>query len=292
MIDPQPQTAGATAETKYRQLLELIRSYRRVIVALSGGLDSSFLLYACVQALGTGSTSAAIGVSDALPAVERDSARNFAFALGLPESSVILIQTREIDDPNYASNPANRCFYCKSELYDRLSELAARRHQEVICDGANASDIGDHRPGMVAARERSVRSPLLAVGLTKDEIRALSQAAGLSIWDKPQSACLASRIPYGSPVTPEKLKQIEAAEDYLKSLGFRQLRVRHHGQVARIELAVEDMMRLIVDGRREEVTRKFREIGFLFTTLDLTGFSSGSMNLMLKGNTDESGNSA
>lgn len=272
---------------KYQHLLALLRDCRRVIVALSGGLDSSFLLYAAVQANGAAATLAAIGVSDSLAESERTFAVNFARSLGLPDTGIITIATREIEDDNYAANPPNRCYFCKSELYTRLNKLAAEREHEVVCDGANASDIGDHRPGMIAARERRVRSPLLEVGLTKDEIRALARDCGLAVWDKPQSACLASRIPYGSAVTPEKLRRIDQAESFLRSLGFTQLRVRHHDQIARIELPVADMSRVINNGIREQINRRFRELGFLFVTLDVAGFQSGSMNAMLKGRSDE-----
>lgn len=272
---------------KYQHLLALLRDCRRVIVALSGGLDSSFLLYAAVQANGAAATLAAIGVSDSLAESERAFAADFARSLGLSAANIITIATREIEDDNYAANPPNRCYFCKSELYTRLNDLAAQREREVVCDGANASDLGDHRPGMIAARERRVRSPLLEAGLTKDEIRALAREFGLSVWDKPQSACLASRIPYGSAVTPEKLRQIDQAESFLRSLGFTQLRVRHHDQIARIELPVADMSRVINNGIREQINRRFREIGFLFVTLDVAGFQSGSMNAMLKGRSDE-----
>ncbi len=272
---------------KYQHLLALLRDCRRVIVALSGGLDSSFLLYAAVQANGAAATLAAIGVSDSLPESERAFAADFARSLGLPATNIITIATREIEDDNYAANPPNRCYFCKSELYTRLNDLAAEREHEVVCDGANASDLGDHRPGMIAARERRVRSPLLEAGLTKDEIRALARDCGLAVWDKPQSACLASRIPYGSAVTPEKLRQIDQAESFLRSLGFTQLRVRHHDRIARIELPVADMSRVINNGIREQINRRFHEIGFLFVTLDVAGFQSGSMNAMLKGRSDE-----
>lgn len=272
---------------KYQHLLALLRDCRRVIVALSGGLDSSFLLYAAVQANGAAPTLAAIGVSDSLAESERAFAADFARSLGLSAANIITIATREIEDDNYAANPPNRCYFCKSELYTRLNDLAAQREHEVVCDGANASDLGDHRPGMIAARERRVRSPLLEADLTKDEIRALAREFGLSVWDKPQSACLASRIPYGSAVTPEKLRQIDQAESFLRSLGFTQLRVRHHDQIARIELPVADMSRVINNGIREQINRRFHEIGFLFVTLDVAGFQSGSMNAMLKGRSDE-----
>ncbi len=278
---------SVTVQDKYQRLCALLQSYERIIVALSGGLDSSFLLHAVIASVGTVNTLAAIGVSPSLPQSELEYAMAFAHDRGLSESQIILIHTNEINNDDYAANPPNRCFFCKSELYRRLNHLAAEHRNAIVCDGANASDIGDHRPGMTAARENLVRSPLLEVDLNKDEIRLLAKESGLPVWDKPQSACLASRIPYGSPVTIEKLRQIESAESYLRSLGFRQLRVRHHDQLARIELPVEEMNRIIENGLREQITSRFRDLGFMFTTLDIAGFKSGSMNIMLKGNPNE-----
>lgn len=272
-----------TLERKYDHLKEILSSYQRVVVALSGGLDSSFLLYAAVDALGAENVVAAIGVSDSLARSEYESARSFAQSVGLPESQIMAIATEELRNPDYVSNSPKRCFYCKTELFQKLNELAERTEAAVVCDGSNASDVGDHRPGITAAREQGVKSPLMEAGLTKDDLRALAKECDLAIWDKPQSACLASRIPYGSRVTSAKLQQIEAAEAYLRSLGFRQLRVRHHDQIARIELPLEDMERVVRDGCREKIVGRLRELGFLFVTLDIAGFQSGSMNIMLKG---------
>jgi uncharacterized protein len=272
-----------TLTAKYEQLKAILSSYHRVIIAFSGGLDSSFLLFAAVEALGKENTIAAIGVSESLAHSEYELACKFAGDLGLSEDRIIKIKTRELEDPRYVQNSPDRCFFCKAELFQKLAELAERSRHEVVCDGANASDIGDHRPGMAAAKEKKVKSPLLEVGLTKEEIRQLAKSFGLAVWDKPQSACLASRIPYGSQVTRDKLKQIEQAEDFLRSLGFRQLRVRHHDAVARIELPREDMQKVLSNGTGDRIIERFREIGFFFTTIDLGGFKSGSMNVMLKG---------
>jgi len=272
-----------TLTIKCEQLKAILSSYRRVIIAFSGGLDSSFLLFAAVEALGKENTMAAIGVSESLARSEYELACKFARELGLPEDRIIKIDTRELEDPGYVQNSPDRCFFCKSELFQRLNELSERSRHEIVCDGANASDIGDHRPGMTAAKERNVKSPLLEAGLTKEEIRRLAKSFGLAIWDKPQSACLASRIPYGSQVTRDKLRQIEQAEEFLRSLGFRQLRVRHHDIVARIELPREDMQKVLSNGTGDRIVERFREIGFFFTTIDLGGFKSGSMNVMLKG---------
>ncbi len=270
-------------KTKYDTLKTILRSYERVVIAFSGGLDSSFLLYAAIETLGATNTIAAIGISESLARSEYESGRQFALGLGLPADHIMEIETAELSDPDYVQNSPNRCFFCKTELFQKLNELAEKSKLMVVCDGANASDIGDFRPGMKAAKEKKVRSPLLEAGLSKDEIRELAKGFGLSIWDKPQSACLASRIPYGSQVTREKLGQIEQAEEYLRSLGFRQLRVRHHDTVARIELPLEDLPRLLGNGIGEKIVERFREIGFLFSTVDLAGFKSGGMNVMLKG---------
>jgi pyridinium-3,5-biscarboxylic acid mononucleotide sulfurtransferase len=268
---------------KYERLKAILSDYRRVVIAFSGGLDSSFLLYAAVEALGKNNVLAAIGVSPSLARSEYEDALTFAAGLGLPPNQIMQIKTEELDDPRYTENSSERCFFCKLDLFERLNELAEKSHREVVCDGANASDIGDHRPGMVAAREKKVKSPLLEAELTKDEIRELAKQFGLRIWDKPAAACLASRIPYGSPVTREKLQQIEQAESYLRSLGFRQLRVRHHGEVARIELPAEDVTTILSNGLGDKIVERFREFGFFFTAIDLGGFKSGSMNVMLKG---------
>ncbi|MFH2054954.1 MAG: ATP-dependent sacrificial sulfur transferase LarE [bacterium] len=274
-------------QRKYEALQQSLRECRKVLVALSGGLDSSFLLYAALDTLGPENTYAAIGDSASLARAELDAAKNFCTTVGLPEQHLILATTAELDNPAYRRNAGDRCFFCKQELYGKLRQIAAELGEVVICDGANASDVGDHRPGMRAAREAEVRSPLLEAELDKDQIRELAKDRNLKVWDKPQSACLASRIPYNSEVTSEKLSQVERAEAYLRTLGFTQLRVRHHDKLARIELPAADLSRLVANGLREQVAARFRELGFLFTTLDLAGFRSGSMNVMLKGEQDE-----
>jgi uncharacterized protein len=274
-------------QTKYERLQDCLRDCEQVLIALSGGLDSSFLLHAAVDTLGLDCCYAAIGDSPSLPRKELAEAREYCQSLGLAVDQILIASTEELDNPSYRRNAGDRCFFCKQELFGKLGELAAQFAGVVVCDGANASDVGDHRPGMRAAQEAEVRSPLLEADLNKDEIRQLARAAGLEIWDKPQSACLASRIPYNSEVTAEKLQQVETAEAYLRSLGFRQLRVRHHGELARIELPAAELSKLVANGLREQVTVRFHELGFLFTTLDLAGFRSGSMNAMLKGDDDE-----
>jgi len=192
------------------------------------------------------------------------------------------VDTEEIKDESFGNNPPNRCYFCKSELYTVLRKVAAEEGFSAIVDGSNADDVGDHRPGMAAARERGVRSPLMEAGLTKEEVRALSKALGLPTWDKPAQACLSSRFPYGDRITPEKIAQVERAEASLRALGFRQLRVRHHGTIARIEIPKEEIPALFAKGLSDEVARHIKEAGFHYVALDLEGFRSGSMNEVLK----------
>jgi uncharacterized protein len=277
--------AGAQQQ-KYDRLKQILADCGKVMVALSGGLDSSFLLFAAADSLGVENVFAAIGISPSLADADYKFAEQFCTRLGLPSANILPVRTEEIDDPNYRKNDFNRCFFCKRELFGKLRPLAQSVNVEIICDGTNASDTGDFRPGSDAAKKADVRSPLLEAGLTKNEIRALARSFDLEIWDKPQSACLASRIPYNSEVTIEKLRQIEQAELFLKSLGFRELRVRHHGDLARIELPPDDMRKVIENGLGKQIIDRFREIGFLFTTIDIAGLKSGSMNIMLKGGKD------
>ncbi len=262
---------------KYRKLKKIISGFKTVIVAYSGGLDSAFLLYGCVDTLGTEAVTAVTADSESYPRSELEKARKFAESLGLKDRHRI-IKTGEIEDPNYAANPFDRCFFCKQELYSRLTDTTVFDKAEVVFDGFNADDVGDFRPGRKAAEKYAIRSPLFEAGLGKTEIRDLAKHIGLSIWDKPQSACLASRIPYGSPVTKDKLEQIELAEEFLRGLGFMQMRVRHHDKLARIELPRESIDTILSDDLREKIYAKFRELGFVWVTLDLAGFRSGSMN--------------
>lgn len=262
---------------KYRKLKKIISGFKTAIVAYSGGLDSAFLLYACVDTLGAEAVTAVTADSESYPRSELKKAREFAESLGLKERHRI-IKTGEIEDPNYAANPLDRCFFCKQELYSRLTDTTVFDNAEAVLDGFNADDAGDFRPGRKAAEKYAIRSPLFEAGLGKTEIRELARHFRLSIWDKPQSACLASRIPYGSPVTKKKLEQIEMAEEFLRGLGFRQLRVRHHDKLARIELPREDIESILTEDLREKINAKFRELGFVWVTLDLAGFRSGSMN--------------
>jgi pyridinium-3,5-biscarboxylic acid mononucleotide sulfurtransferase len=193
----------------------------------------------------------------------------------------VVVRTEELANPEYARNGANRCFFCKDELFNRLAPIAAREGVAVLVYGANVDDLGDHRPGMKAATEHGVRAPLIEAALTKAEIRELSRELGLPTWDKPSFACLSSRFQYGDRITAEKLRQVDAAEAFMKSLGFRQFRVRHHERLARLEIARDEMARLWQDGRHEAIVTRLRELGYLYVAVDLGGFQSGSANLLL-----------
>jgi pyridinium-3,5-biscarboxylic acid mononucleotide sulfurtransferase len=256
---------------KLQRLRELIRSFGSALIAYSGGVDSALVMTIAHQELGQRAL-ACIGVSPSYPAREMRDAVTLAEQLGVPYR---LIETREHLDANYAANPSNRCYFCKSELHDRLKHLAAAEGWAVVLDGNNASDIGDDRPGMAAARERGVRSPLLELGITKTDVRAIARQLNLPVWDKPAMPCLSSRVPHGVAITPQLLRQIEAAEDALIALGFAQMRVRHHGDIARIELPPDQLPRAIQ--LRQQIVQAITAAGYRHVTLDLAGFRSGSL---------------
>ena len=266
----------ADLDERRAELERIIDEMERVIVAFSAGIDSTLVLKVAHDRLGDN----ALGVTAVSPSLARAELQEAIELAKLMGARHLLLETHELDNPNYAANPINRCYYCKTELYIELIELAKREGYRYILNGANLDDVGDYRPGEQAAREFRVRSPLREAGMTKAHVRALARELGLPNWNKPAMACLSSRLPYGTRVTREALSQVERAESYLRSLGFRQLRVRHHGDLARIEVERPDLPRLIELG--PEIYTELKRIGYTYVTADLLGFRSGSLNEVLK----------
>jgi uncharacterized protein len=256
------------------ELRSILLEMRSVVVAFSGGVDSAYLAWAATEILGD-DVLCVTAESPSYPAHHRELARTVAREFDLHHE---IIFTGEIDRPEYRANPENRCFFCKTELYTQLTQLARARGFAVVADGTNADDRGDYRPGRLAARQFGVRSPLDEAGLTKAQIRELSRVAGLPVWDEPASACLSSRIPYHSEVTPAKLRQIERGEEALHALGFRVCRVRHYDTVARVELASDDLPRALEPGMHDAIIRELQAAGYESVTIDPKGYRTGSLN--------------
>jgi pyridinium-3,5-biscarboxylic acid mononucleotide sulfurtransferase len=267
-----------TRNTQREELVETLRGYGRVAVAFSGGIDSTVVAQAAYEALGDAAI-AVTAVSESLAAGELEEAQELARKIGIRHR---VIRTEEFADPNYRRNDSNRCYFCKSELYGRLSGMLDELGVEIIVSGANTDDMGDYRPGLRAASEHGVRHPLQECNLNKADVRALALAWGLPTWDKPATPCLSSRVAYGEDPTPERVQMIDQAEQWLRQRGLRVLRVRYHkGDLARIEVSPDELMRLVELDLRGELITAFRALGFKFVTLDLEGFRSGSMNSVI-----------
>lgn len=268
-------------EKKEAKLLDYIRQYKTVLVAFSGGLDSTMVLWASVKAIGAKNVYAATSDSASFASGEADDSRKFAGEIGLAPDRHIFLTTDELSNPEYTDNPTNRCYFCKSELFSKLKAIAEKHKIEITFDGSNASDVGDFRPGRDAAKELGVASPLLEAGLTKEELRDIARKYNLSFSEKPAAACLASRFPYGTKITSEKLKQIDRAELVLHRLGFEGFRVRYHNEVARLELKSEDIGRALEVDVRKNIISGIKDVGFKFVALDLEGYSTGSLNRLI-----------
>lgn len=271
----EPVSPG-TLEKKLEELERIIAPYGSALVAFSGGVDSSLALAVAARALPRGKVLAVTSNNETYLPSELGLACDFAASLGVEH---LVVNTRELDDPNYASNPKDRCYFCKSTLYSDLARIAGEKGYACVVDGANKDDEGDYRPGRQAAKELGVVSPLSLARVDKAEVRELAKYLGLSTWDKPALACLSSRFPYGQEITPEKLSQVARAEEFMRSRGYGQVRVRHHGEIARLEVGAGEMERAFAE--REEISAELKAAGFLYVTLDLDGYTSGSLNAVL-----------
>lgn len=268
-----------STDEKYARLIGIVGKLESTAVAFSAGVDSTLLLKVALDVLGPGRVVAVTGRSASLAQGEFEAARQIAAEVGAEH---VVLDTNEFDNPNYTSNPANRCYFCKTTLYTHLRRLIAERGIRTMVNGTIVDDLGDHRPGLVAAAEHDVRAPLAEAGFNKADVRELSQRLGLPTFDKPASPCLSSRVPYGEAVTPEKLRMIEAAEAVLHRLGFRECRVRHHGTLARIEVPTGQQDQLLVPSLAARVEQELRRIGYQFVCVDLGGLRSGGLNVAIR----------
>ena len=264
-------------QKRLAELEEILVPYRSALVAFSGGVDSSLALAVAARALPKHRVLAVTSNNETYLPSELDLAREFAESLGVEH---LVVNTRELDNPNYASNPTNRCYFCKSTLYSDLAQLAEEKGYACVVDGANKDDEGDYRPGRKAAKELGVVSVLSEAQMTKADVRGLAKYLGLPTWDKPALACLSSRFPYGQEITPEKLSQVARAEEFLRREDFQQVRVRHHGEIARLEVGPDELERAFA--MREKISAELLDAGFLYVTLDLAGYRAGSLNAALK----------
>lgn len=269
---------GDFVDKKLEHLKAILQEMDRVLVAYSGGVDSTFLMKIAHDTLGNNAL-AVLASSETYPSSEVEDAISLARESGFP---LVNVHTEELHNESFARNAPDRCYHCKSELIRKLQDVARERGMSVVVHGANADDVRDYRPGAKAAAELGARAPLQEVGLTKDEIRALSKRFGLPTWDKPSYACLASRFPYGTSITKDALVRIDKAEEFLREIGFRQIRVRHYGDTARIEVEPQDIPRIASEQVRAEIVQRLRELGYLYITVDLEGYRMGSMNAVLQ----------
>ena len=268
--------------SKTDRLKAVIRSRPKALVAFSGGVDSTLLLKVCRDVLGPGNVTAVTGVSQTYTPEELRTARRAARGLGVRH---VLIRTDELACADFAANPADRCYHCKRELFGKIAGLAGTLGLDAFYDASNVDDLSDYRPGRRATEELGVVSPLVLAGFSKRDVRALSKRLGLDSWDKPANPCLASRVPYGTPITLETLDRIRAGEKFLRAQGFPVVRLRHHGELARIEVPAADLARLIRPATARKVAAKLRSIGYLWTAVDLEGYSMGSLNRAVRGGT-------